>query len=659
MKFLTITLRGIRNFDQKTIQFQDGLNIICGPNESGKTTIVDSLLFSITEEGQYVRDLIQWESDHSSITFQYETEGEVYTLTRTLCPEEKSTLENSRILEDERAIRSMLKDHFGCISRIVLENSAVAKHNEMEIMRKMGSRDIIREQMQAFLTGGTKRSPEEVTEILERSIFQADRALIDIDNEIEREHQNLQPFLGATGKYEKLVNEKTVYQEDMTRFQELLETHKSRVQYGDLVQEIKHLEKVRDQVEDSESYVQSIPFEKIKENEDLHQELEATEERIKAIIINIEAREQELEKLLKDQEKTRGFLNRILGPLLGKPSSSEEMRKKIDVSKDLLEGDRMHLNRMEREYQEIQDRIRALEIEIGSFRGKSYEELIHIKQEKQQEQRVILEGRTMEEITALVSQRMNERDELRSTVFRRNSQLLEMDDDTVKKKLEKLEQKIAWLSDEIGNIERELAEAKTRKEEAERINGRLAHLRSQKEELNMKKEVDEMAKKTLEEVYTGLKERFIPRLQERAGAIFEKITGGKYTELVIREEDFEVFVKTPGRLLGTGTPSQGREDQYLSLKVAHSALSQGTKDQLYLSLRIALSDIVSGGKALPLIFDESFYTSDEARLKETFAVLQHIAPTNQILLFTHNEEFLHYGNPIVLAPGVSNNRQEG
>jgi DNA repair exonuclease SbcCD ATPase subunit len=649
MKFLTITLRGIRNFDQKTIQFRDGLNIICGPNESGKTTIVDSLLFSITEEGQYVRDLIQWESDHSSITLQYETdEGEVYTLIRILCPEEKSTLENGGILEDKGAIRSMLKDHFGCIIRVVLENSAVVKHNEMEIMRKVGSRDIIKEQIQAFLTGGTKRSPDEVMEILERSIFQTDRVLIDIDNEIEREHQNLQPFLGTTERYEKLVNEKTVYQEDMTRFQELKETHKSRVQYGDLVQEIKHLEKIRDRVEDSESYIQSIPFEKIKENEDLHRELEATEERIKAIIINIEGREQELEKLSKEQEKTSGFLSRLLGPLLGK-SSSEEMRKKIDVNKDLLEGDRMHLNRMEREYREIQDRIRALEIEIGSFRGKSYEELIHIKQEKQQEQRVILEGRPMEEITAFISQRINERDELRSTIFRRNPNLLEMDDDTVKKKLEELEQKTAWLIDEIGNIERELAETEIRKEEAERINERLAHLRSQKEELNMKKEVDKIAKKTLEEVYTGLKEKFIPQLQERAGAIFEKITGGKYTELVIREEDLEVFVKTPERLLGTSTPGQGREDRYLSLKIAHAALSQGTKDQLYLSLRMALSAIVSGGKALPLVFDESFYTSDELRLKETFAVLQHIAQTNQILLFTHNEEFLHYGNPIVLA----------
>jgi uncharacterized protein YhaN len=652
MKFLTITLRGIRNFDQRRIQFQDGLNIICGPNESGKTTIVDSLLFSITEEGQYVRDLIQWESDHSSITLQYETdEGETYTLTRTLYPERKSTLENSRILEDEGAIRSMLKDHFGCVSRIVLENSAVVKHNEMEIMRKMGSRDIIREQIQAFLTGGAKRSPEEVMEILDRSIFQIDRALIDIDNEIEHELQNLQRYIEFIEKYEELIKKKAVYQEDKTHFEELLDTYKDRVRYGSLVQEIKSLEKVRDQVEDIESYIQSIPFEKVKEIEDLHRKLEEIEERTRTIITIIEKMERELEKLLKEQEKTRNFLSRILGPLLGKSTSSEEIRKKIKTIEDILERDRMYLATLKHERQEIQDRIRALETEIGDFRGKSHEELIHIKQEKQQEQRVVLQGRTMEEVTALISQRVSERDELRITIFRRNPHLLEMDDDTIKRKLEELEQKIAWLVDEIANIEPELAEARIGKEEAERIEGRLANLRSQKEELSTKKEVDEVAKKALKEVYTGLKEKFIPQLQKRAGAIFEKITRGKYTELVIRDEDLEVFVKTPGRLLGTSTPSQGHEDQYLSLKIAHSALSQGTKDQLYLSLRIALSDIVSGGKALPLIFDESFYTSDESRLKETFAVLQHIAQTNQILLFTHNEEFLHYGNPIVLASG--------
>jgi uncharacterized protein YhaN len=79
-----------------------------------------------------------------------------------------------------------------------------------------------------------------------------------------------------------------------------------------------------------------------------------------------------------------------------------------------------------------------------------------------------------------------------------------------------------------------------------------------------------------------------------------------------------------------------------------TSLSQGTKDQLHLSLRIALSELLSGGRNLPLLFDESFYTSDEKRLNETFAVLKDIARTTQVILFTHNEDFLQHGNPIIL-----------
>jgi uncharacterized protein YhaN len=70
--------------------------------------------------------------------------------------------------------------------------------------------------------------------------------------------------------------------------------------------------------------------------------------------------------------------------------------------------------------------------------------------------------------------------------------------------------------------------------------------------------------------------------------------------------------------------------------VSPGSLSAGAADQLYLSVRLACADMLSGGCRLPLIMDDPFASFDRNRLDRVLLLLAELAADYQILLFTHD-----------------------
>ena len=68
MKLRELKLKNFGKFHDKSIQLQDGINVICGENESGKTTMhtfIKAMLF-----GNYNPDIMDFFSAiHSVVTF--------------------------------------------------------------------------------------------------------------------------------------------------------------------------------------------------------------------------------------------------------------------------------------------------------------------------------------------------------------------------------------------------------------------------------------------------------------------------------------------------------------------------------------------------------------------------------------------------------------
>lgn len=122
----------------------------------------------------------------------------------------------------------------------------------------------------------------------------------------------------------------------------------------------------------------------------------------------------------------------------------------------------------------------------------------------------------------------------------------------------------------------------------------------------------------------------------RAGQIFSTLTLGAYTGLKddLDENDRPILlcVRNTGR------------------EVPIAGLSDGTRDQLHLALRIAsLEQHLSGGEAMPFIVDDIMIGFDDHRTSAGLTVLSELARKTQVLMFTHHKRVME------LAEGIGSN----
>ena len=124
-----------------------------------------------------------------------------------------------------------------------------------------------------------------------------------------------------------------------------------------------------------------------------------------------------------------------------------------------------------------------------------------------------------------------------------------------------------------------------------------------------------LAQKTLETAKLELQRRFAPRISQRAQVLFAKLTGGRYQRVALGED------------LSVSTAAEGED-------ILRGALwrSDGTADQLYLALRLAVAEELT--PEAPLVLDDAFVRFDDGRLKETLKILNQSGNQKQVILFT-------------------------
>ena len=123
------------------------------------------------------------------------------------------------------------------------------------------------------------------------------------------------------------------------------------------------------------------------------------------------------------------------------------------------------------------------------------------------------------------------------------------------------------------------------------------------------------AQQTLLEAKLELQRRFAPRISQRAQELFGKLTGGRYERITLGE-DFSV-----------SAAAQGENTLYGTLW-----RSDGTVDQLYLALRLAVAEELT--PEAPLVLDDAFVRFDDQRLAQAMQILQQTGETKQVILFT-------------------------
>ena len=121
---------------------------------------------------------------------------------------------------------------------------------------------------------------------------------------------------------------------------------------------------------------------------------------------------------------------------------------------------------------------------------------------------------------------------------------------------------------------------------------------------------------------------------ERATALFAQLTNGAFQGI---KSDFD----EKDRPILKGVRTGGEE-----LEIA--GLSAGTRDQLFLALRLAsLERQLAAAARVPLIVDDILINFDDQRSKATLAVLAEFARQTQVLFFTHHPRLVELARDAV------------
>ena len=131
----------------------------------------------------------------------------------------------------------------------------------------------------------------------------------------------------------------------------------------------------------------------------------------------------------------------------------------------------------------------------------------------------------------------------------------------------------------------------------------------------------DIAQETMSRLSTTIRDSFGLYLNRNASDLVSGITGGIYNSLSI-DQDLGISLNTSEKL------------------VPLDQVSSGTMDQVYLALRLAAADLMQeGSDPLPLLFDDSFVNYDESRLRTVLAFLSKQYAGRQILIFScHRRE---------------------
>ena len=212
--------------------------------------------------------------------------------------------------------------------------------------------------------------------------------------------------------------------------------------------------------------------------------------------------------------------------------------------------------------------------------------------------------------------------QLAQELARENEEALTRQEEELRHRLERLQNEIEQKAGQRGSLELKMEQLKTE----ERLTEEVQAFVEEKEELNRLARhygVLVLASHLLGQTRKIYEEQRQPTVLREAGEYFASMTGGRYTALIAPMGEKALYVKD-----GNGK----RWPLHL--------LSQGTKEQLYLALRLAFIKVFDQQARLPLFLDDPLVNCDEERLYGILKGLTKISDTHQVFLFTCHPHIL-------------------
>ncbi|WP_437503289.1 AAA family ATPase [Sorangium sp. So ce1099] len=243
--------------------------------------------------------------------------------------------------------------------------------------------------------------------------------------------------------------------------------------------------------------------------------------------------------------------------------------------------------------------------------------------------------------------------------------------DALALELDRTEERLAALEDERRRIDRALGSLEQEREHLRATVGAaeaaveaqicLSHLRGEVRRYVRAR----LAAVLLEREIERYRERNQGPILARASALFHRLTLGAFAGLRVGYDESEqailrcVRAAPPGPAAAPAPEGAAAEPAKAPVQreVDVSGLSDGTRDQLYLALRLAsLEHHARTDEPMPLILDDLLIHFDDDRARAALAVLGELTGITQVLFFTHHARLCELAREAVPADVLREHR---
>ena len=586
MQIKNLKINGFGKLKDKEINLKEGINVIYGKNEAGKSTLLKYITcmfygLSKNKNGGTIPEIEKyepWNNEEFSGKISYELDNkksfEVYRDFKKKNP--KIFNENLEDISKEFNIDKTKGNEFFYeqtgLEEEIFASSILTKQAEVKLDEKTQN-SLIQKISNILGTGEDSTSYTTIVNKLKKKLNDEVGTQNTKERPINLVEDRIEELLSQKNELEKYQNYKFDIDEKINEISENLEL---------LNKELDNLRKA------------NLEKEKLKENEN----------RIKINKEMINSFEKDINKLVEDKKE------------IGKEKNAKSISRSNSITFLVLA---VIVALVEIFIPNIFAKILAAAVLVAYT---AYLLITYNKKKNLQKEVKIKQREILEKIKILEQNKEKQSSELEKIEAEYNEALTKIEDET---KINDLDKILELIDSKQRKINEQTLNLHTLKIDNNNVIPKLENLVNIEEELESLKETKieleekrDNIKRTLEYLeiaYNKMKEQITPKFTEELSNVMEKISNGKYKN---------VRINTNGEII---------VEENTGAYVTAENLSIGTIDQLYLSLRLATIKEISK-ENMPVILDEAFAYYDEERLQNILNYLANEYKEKQIIIFT-------------------------
>ena len=678
MKIKNIKVNAYGNIENKDINLEEGINIIHGANESGKSTLLNyiiSIFYGISrnKDGKALSDYEKykpWNSNEFSGRISYKLEnGEKYEIFRDFNKKNPKIYNDKledisdRFETDKKDGSKFFIEQMGIDKQMYLstvvstqEEVRLDEKNQNMLIQKIANlagtgednvsykKALIKLQEKIRDEIGTNKTSQKPINIIEKEIVEINNKIVETEKYRNRKYEIDAEKEQILSELKELEQQKQILQELQNSMKSEEET-KNRLEIReknrkDNIAKINELTNQKNTINAESERVQSA-------KNHLQDIIKGHKENIEKLNSEIEKIENEKEETQEKEKPSISFIvitvvlaitlicsiilikNYIVSGILGVAlianivfyviNKNKQKVNKAKLREKINQEKQYKREKLENQKQQIIANVNTTEKELEKQEEEEKQVNSELSMLKGQ---IILLEKNNEKITEEIEQ---DNKAIKEESNKNKQQIIEKYKDKnindllyindYQNYISKIEETINNNRIRIKGLEIEYNTIVPQLDEKVVLEEKREADKEKLAELREKESIINIAIENLMDAYEEMKTTITPKFTKNLSESIQKISSNKYNKVTINDENGMIIENNRGEY------------------VEAIKLSTGTIDQLYLALRLSMIDELSK-ENLPIILDESFAYSDNNRLKNILQYLTSDLNNHQTIIFT-------------------------